>query len=155
MFRIFLFILFWKIPRFGCFYFQCILVVFAIAAMSNAIPIEFGHYASPVYAPVAKAILPEPIVSVWVLYPINSLVSKIIFLRSYCILEWRVTILIILHSIASDRFIDKITSLLYETRNNSWSYCVCLFAFSRWQIFEEKLSKNQIILIRKLNSSNL
>lgn len=47
-----------------CFYFQCILVVFAIIAVSNAIPIELGHYASPIYAPVAKAIVPEPIVSV-------------------------------------------------------------------------------------------
>lgn len=43
---------------------QCILVVFAIVAVSNAIPIELGHYAAPVYAPVAKAILPEPVVSV-------------------------------------------------------------------------------------------
>lgn len=48
-----------------CFYFQCILVVFAIIAVSNAIPIDFGHYAAPIYAPVAKAIVPEPIVSVF------------------------------------------------------------------------------------------
>ncbi|XP_055322745.1 cuticle protein 8-like [Sitodiplosis mosellana] len=42
---------------------KCILVVFAIVALSvsNAIPIELGHYASPIYAPVAKAILPEPV----------------------------------------------------------------------------------------------
>lgn len=46
--------------------FQCILVVFAIVAVSNAIPIELGplgHYGAPIYAPVAKAIH-EPIVSV-------------------------------------------------------------------------------------------
>lgn len=50
--------------RFLLLLFQCILVVFVIFAVSNAIPIELGHYASPVYAPIAKAIVPEPIVSV-------------------------------------------------------------------------------------------
>lgn len=48
---------------------QCILAILAIVAVSNAIPIEFGHYASPIYhsplghAPIAKALVPEPVVS--------------------------------------------------------------------------------------------
>lgn len=59
LFVSFIFILFEKIPHF-----RLLLLVIAIIAVSNANPIELGHYASPVYAPVAKAILPEPIVSV-------------------------------------------------------------------------------------------
>lgn len=69
-------------------------MVFAIViAVSNAIPIELGHYASPVYAPVAKAILPEPVVSVVVV-----VVFKLISLAHMCDrdyfyatrqLEWR------------------------------------------------------------------
>lgn len=62
-------ILCWKIPHYRVyFYFQCILAVIAIIAVSNAIPFELGHYASPIYAPVAKAIVPEPIVSAVVLH---------------------------------------------------------------------------------------
>lgn len=52
---------------------QCILAILIVAAVANAVPIEFAGYHAPVYhaaaplvhAPIAKALVPEPVVSVY------------------------------------------------------------------------------------------
>lgn len=50
--------------------FQCIVAILLVAAIAHAVPVDFGYgphgYAAPAYvhAPIAKAIVHEPIVSI-------------------------------------------------------------------------------------------